>query len=138
MESKPVETACGGVIERIDGDVQPIEARLPEGRGHFLEEPAVGRHGDIGHAQVPLQDADQFGHVAAQQGLAAGQADFLNAQGHECPRDAGQLGEAHELRVAQERIARAEHLPRHAVGAPEVAPVGHRDAQVVQPAVELV
>ena len=32
---------------------------------------------------------------------------------------------------AQERMSRSVHLLRHAIGAAEIAPVGHRDAQIV-------
>src|SRR3712207_7131834 len=42
------------------------------------------------------------------------------------------LLEAEERRVRQEGVVLVEHGLRHAVGAPEVAPVGHRDAQVVE------
>ena len=56
--------------------------------------------------------------------------------GHpEVDEDAGQpldLLEAEDLRPGQEGVFLAVQLGRHAVGAPEVAAVGDRDAQVTQ------
>jgi hypothetical protein len=66
------------------------------------------------------------------QRLAAGQPDLLDAEAGEDAGDARDLLERQQRRVRQERVVAPEHVARHAVDAAEVAPVGDRDAQVVQ------
>jgi hypothetical protein len=70
--------------------------------------------------------------VAAQQRLATGQAHLADPEAGKDPGHPGQLLERQQLPAGQEREVAAEDLPRHAVGAAELAPVGHRDPQVAQ------
>jgi len=76
--------------------------------------------------------------VLAQEGLAAGQADFLDAMVLEDTRQPCDLLEAQQFALREKRVVGAEHIARHAVDAPEIAAVGDRDAQVVQAAAERV
>ena len=62
--------------------------------------------------------------MAAQQGLAAGQPDFLHAMGDEDAGQAGDLLEAQQVLVGQELVVLVEHFLGHAVAAAEVAAVG--------------
>src|SRR6185503_8491367 len=76
--------------------------------------------------------------VAAKQGLAAGQANLLDALSGEDPREARNLLERQQLGPAHELVVVAEDLARHAVRAAEVTAVGDRDPQVAQRAPECV
>ena len=84
----------------------------------------------------PHQLLDEPLEVAAQQRLAAGQAQLLDALGRERRRDALDLLEREQGGALQELEVLAEHLARHAVDAAEVAAVGDGDAQVAQSASE--
>ena len=137
-EAEAVELAGGDVVEGIDGDVDAVEAGGAEGGSEFFEEPTVGREGDVGQAEVVLERADEVGHVGAQERLAAREADFFHAERSEGAGDAGEFAEGHELRIAQEGVAGAEDLLRHAVGATEITAVGHRDPEIAEGALELI
>ena len=80
----------------------------------------------------PRQHLDQSVQVLAQQRLAAGQADLLDAVGDERARQPRDLLEAQQFGVRQEAVVPVEDLLRHAVGAAEVAAIRDRDAQVAQ------
>ena len=71
---------------------------------------------------------DERRQVAPNQRLAAGQANLIDSQGHRDPHQADNLLEGEELGARQEL-----DLLGHAVDAPDVAPVGHTDPQVVVP-----
>jgi hypothetical protein len=100
------------------------------------EQHAVSRERDILHAFQRGQLADQLGDIRAQQRLAAGEANLLYAELHEQPRQARDLLERQPLVRLEEAVVLVEGLPRHAVRAAEIAPVHHRNAQVVQRAIE--
>ena len=68
--------------------------------------------------------------VAPDERLAAGDPQLLDAERHERPRRPLDLLEGQDLVARQERVVLPEDLLGHAIGAPEVAPVGDRDAQV--------
>ena len=83
--------------------------------------------------QLAAQRADQLDHVAAAQRLASGQADLGDAAGDEGQRQAVQFLKAQHLG------ARQEGLPLgHAIGAAQIAAIGHRQAQVGDPALEAI
>ncbi len=126
------------VVEAVEADRDPSQ---PGGgkRPRLLREQRAVRGqreiepGDLGeHRDEPVD-------VAAQQRLAAGQADLLDALSrHEDPREARNLLERQQLGAAHELVVVAEDLARHAVRAAEVAAVGDRDPQVAQRAAERV
>ena len=95
---------------------------------------AVGRQGQVELAAVGSperrQHRDQVGQVAADERLAAGDPQLLDAERDERPGRPLDLLEAQDLVARQERVVLAEDLLGHAVGAPEVAAIGDRDAQV--------
>ena len=52
LKPRPFMRPAVGLVERVDRDVEPVEAGGAK-RGRLLsEEPAVGRERDVGHAQV--------------------------------------------------------------------------------------
>ena len=66
--------------ERVDRDVDPVDAGLDQRGGVALEQVAVGGQGEVADALDPGQHRDQPGELAAHQRLAAGQAHVLDAR----------------------------------------------------------
>src|SRR5262249_6262418 len=102
------------------------------------EQEAVRREREIAQALDPCEHADQARQVVAQERLAAGDPQLLDAEADEDPREARDLLEGGQLGLSEELVALAGDLRRHSVGAAEVAAVGDRDAQVVQRSSEAV
>ena len=86
----------------------------------------------VSSASSSREHRDQLLDVAADERLAAGEADLLHAERHGRPRDARDLVEVEQLLAVEEPVVVAEHLLRHAVRAAEVAPVRDRDPQVAK------
>ena len=108
--------------------VRPAAARLvclPR------EQRAVRRQREIDVAER-RELAHEHRQVAAHEGLAAGDADLLDASFDEDTSDPLDLLERQKLFASQELVLTAEDLLRHAVDAPEVAAVGDGDAQIAQ------
>ena len=121
------------VIERVEADGDPIEAGILE-CARFLagQKRAVRRQREVLKSADLRQHLDEALEVAAQERLAAGQTDLLDAQVDESARQPGDLFERHQLLATEELEVAAEDLARHAVRAAEVAAVGDRDAKVAQ------
>jgi hypothetical protein len=92
----------------------------------------VGGQRDVLDAADPGQHRHEFVQVAAQQRLAAGQPQLAHTQAGEDAGQPGQFLEGEQLLAGQEHKVAAEHLAGHAVGAAELAAVGHRDPQIPQ------
>ena len=110
-------------IERIERDGDALQARSLERLCFPGQQRGVG--GDSQHLDQNLQ-------VFAQQWLAAGEADFLDASGDEQARQAADFLKAQQFGFRQEMIILAERGLGYAVGAAEVAAVGDRNTQVAQ------
>src|SRR5207253_595608 len=93
---------------------------------------AVGRERQVERGVDGGQALDEVRHVGPDQRLPAGEADLGHAEADEDAGEPLDLLEAENLRPGQEAVLLAVELGRHAVGAPEVAPVGDRDPQVTQ------
>jgi hypothetical protein len=120
------------VVERVEADGHAVQAGIGERLRLAREQDPVRRHGDVLDARHRGQHRDQPLEVAPQERLAARQPQLAHARAREQPREPRDLLERQDLRAAQELEIVAEDLLRHAVDAAEVAPVGDRDAQVVQ------
>ena len=92
-------------------------------RALFGEQRAVGGQADVVDAVDRGQPRDEHVDIAAQQWFAAGQAQFAHAQARGDARQALDLVEVQQFAARQEQVFAAEQLPRHAVGAAEVAAV---------------
>ena len=79
------------------------------------------------------QGLNQVHHIAAHQRLATGQADLAHPTGDKAQRHAVQLFQAEHVSLRQK-----SHPLGHAIGAAQVAAIGHRQAEVGNPALELV
>ena len=75
--------------------------------------------------------SDKSVEVAADERLAAGQANFINAESNEEAREPADLFKAENLAPREPHIL----IIRHAIGAAKIAAVSDRYAQVFQPAV---
>ena len=112
-------------VEGVTAHVHAAKTAVDEGAGQMGEADAVGRQGHVLEPQR-RQLAHQDGEVGAHQRLAASEADGSDAEAVEYP------SHALDLLVGEDALSRQplHVLHRHAVRAPEVAAVGHRDAQI--------
>ena len=122
------------VVERVEADRDPREPRVGERLRLLREERRVRRQRDVEVVAERRQPGDQELEVAAQQRLAARDAQLLHAEVDEDARDPLDLLEGEELAARQEAVVVAEDLLRHAVHAAEVAAVGDRDAEIADAA----
>ena len=123
-----------GAVERIEVDVEAAEAGAVEIFGVIGEEDGVGGEGDVFDAGDGGELFDENRKIFADEGFAAGDAEFADA---ERDRDAGKAG---DFLKRQDLFARHElhAVFGHAVEAADVAAVGDADAQVVVQAGESV
>src|SRR5690606_29556546 len=125
-----------GSIEGVEADGDPVQTICLQLGGMLREEHAVSCKRDILDPFDRCEIANELGEIGTQQRLATGEAYFANAKLHEESRDADDLIERQPLRRPQEAIVLVERLARHAVRAAKIAPVHHRDAQIVQGSAE--
>ena len=124
------------VVEGVEADRDPVQPGVGERGGQRPERRSVGGKREVSHALDHGQLADQVRQVPAHRRLAPGDPELLHAETDE---DAGQprdLLVAQDLGSRQEREVAAEDLRGHAVGAAEVAAVGHRDPEVTRKAAQ--
>jgi hypothetical protein len=120
-------------VQGVEADVQAERPRGREIPRLLGEEHAVGRQRQAVEAGDRGETLDEPWEVAPDERLAPGDADLPHPRPDRDPRH------TRELLERQERLAREPHrLLGHAVGAPEVAAVGHREPQVVVNASERV
>ena len=123
--SAPCQLSEAGRLKRVQRHVHPSQARGPQIGRQQGQRHAVGGHGQVG-AEFG-QQTDQHRQVGPHGGLAAGESDAVDAVAldHD-PSQPGDLLEGEQV-VAGHPF---QSLGGHAIGAPEVAPVGDRDPQV--------
>ena len=123
-------------VEGVEADVDPTQSGVTQRLGHEAHRGAVGGHRQIDRTIRPLDRCellDEHGQVRPHGRLTAGEADPSNAVPlHEHAGEPLDLLEGHHLRAGQPLHA----LLGHAVGTAEVAPIGDRDAQVLDEAPE--
>ena len=123
-------------VEGVEADVDPTQPCVTQRLGHQAHRGAVGGHRQIDRTIRPLDRCellDEHGQVRTHGGLTAGEADPPNAVPlHEHAGEPLDLLERHHLRARQP----LHPFLGHAVGAAEVAPIGDRDAQVLDDAPE--
>ena len=115
-------------VERIDRDVDPPHAAFAQLVGVAGELAAVGGQGQFverARFEMPAERAEQGHDVAPHQRLAAGQAQFLDAEPDKGAAHPVELFEGQQLALRQKI-----HLFRHAIDTAEVAAVGDRYAQI--------
>ena len=117
------------VVERVEADGDPVEARGLQRLGLAGEEGAVRRQRQVEPVD-PGEERDQRLEVAAHERLAAGDPQLLDAEAGEGARETLDLLERQQVGAGEEGVVAAEDLLRHAVDAAEVAPVRHGDPEV--------
>jgi len=119
-------------LQRIEGDVDPIQPRLHEPFEVLLQQETVGGHGNVFKPKC-LELLHEPHDPPADQRLAAGDADLGDAELQ------ARLGEGQHL-LQGENMALVLKLDvlGHTVLAPEVASIRHRDAEVVHLAIETI
>src|SRR5262249_43348437 len=115
-------------VERVDRHVDAAHAAVAQFAGVAGELAAVSRQGQLAEraaSDVPAERAEQAHYVAADERLAAGQAELFDAEPDESAAHPVELLQGQELSFGKKR-----HLFRHAIDAAEVAAVGYRYAEV--------
>ena len=108
--------------------VRPAPARSSR---HAREQRPVRRQRQVDVSER-RQLLDEHRQIAPDERLAARDADLLDPAAHEDACDALDLLERQQLVAAQELVVASEDLLRHAVDAPEVAPIGDGDAEIAK------
>ena len=111
----------------VHADIQPVHARFPQRGGQFRQQGTVGGEAQLLKARDGPQHAAQFHDAPAHQRLPAGEADLLHAAAYRRTGDLLQLFEGEDILMG----LLGHSLGRHAVPAAVVAPIRHRQAQIV-------
>src|SRR5207247_1725000 len=98
------------IIQGVLADRDAAQARVREQPGLAGEQRPVRRQGDVLNAVDPGQHRDQPLQVAAQQRLAAGQAQLAHPEAREHPPEPRQLLEGEQILAGQECEVTAEYL----------------------------
>jgi hypothetical protein len=109
--------------------VKPGRREVP---GLVGQEHPVGGHREILDSRFRRQEPDQLRQVAADQRLASGQAHAVDSQAGEDVDQKTHLFEVEDVRPGKPDVV----LLRHAVLAPQVAPIRHRNPKIPERATE--
>ncbi len=112
-------------IQRIEADVQTAHACAAQGGRQLVKLRTVGGDGQVFQFAACAKAFEQLGQTLADQRLATGDADALDAQPDEGIGDGVELFKRKDVRARRE-----DHVLAHAVGAAKVATVGNRKPQV--------
>ena len=141
-EVDPVHRPEHRVIERIEADRHPLQSRRGQRPRERPQRRSVRRQGQVDLAAIGSPDRgqhlDEVRQIAAHERLATGDPQLLDPERHERPSRPFDLLEAQDLVARQERVVLPEDLLGHAIGAPEIAPIRDRDAQIAHRAPERV
>jgi len=113
--------------QRVRAHVHAIEASLPKRPRHLRELRAVGRQRDVLDFRNGLELANQRLEIGTDGRLTAGDSKASQAQRRQLPDDFGDLLVRQDLGLRQP----LQPFLRHAIHAAEVAPIRHRDTQVL-------
>ena len=117
----------GLLVDGVQADSDPAEAGGFERGGEIFEEMAVGGDGDVEWLTAGCapggEFANHFYEIAAEEGFAAGEADFFNAEGDE-------VADEVEVFFGFEFGVLGAYIAGTAVDAFVVAAVGDGDAEV--------
>jgi len=114
--------------EGVEADGDAADTGLPKRLRLGGQEDAVGGDGEIADARLGGDHGHEARKILAQQRLAAREANLVHPEVGEHVHEPGDLLEGQDVAPRQPRVL----LLRHAVGAPEVAAVRHRETQVAE------
>jgi hypothetical protein len=113
--------------QRVQRDVDPVQAGRPQRRGQAVQADPVGGQRDLRARRQRGGPLDNGGQAATQQRLAAGEPDLSDAEPlYPDPDQPEQFIVSEQFRLRQP----VQTLRRHAVRTAQVAPVGQRHPQV--------
>ena len=118
---KAVETYC-----------DPMQARFGQLHRDRSQQHRIGRERQIFDTRQRREPLHKLRHFFVEQGFAARQAQFRNAQTCGDPRHFENLGMCQPLRPGQELVVVMKLSLRHAVRTAEIAAIQQRDTQVMQ------
>ena len=122
-------------IQAVEADIDPPDPGRPKRWRMFGKTRRIRRERQFVET-VAEQLADlgrDLRGPASRQGFTPGQADAANAARHEMPRQFGDLFERQHLAARQK-----DHVLGHAIPAAQVAAVGQRQPDIIDPAAETV
>ncbi len=126
----------GRVVQRVERDGHPLETGVFERLCLGVQRGSVRGQRNVNITAVRPLERGEHPHKLlkplAQQRFATGEADLLDPVCHGDPGEPGHLLKGQQLGSPQEREVFAEDLLRHAVNAPEVAPIGDRNTKIPQ------
>ena len=129
----PCDPLEGIFSQRVETDVEPMQARPTQVGGLLRQQQAVGRERHLLDARNGDELPHQFGDLAPYERLTPRDPDRTDAE------PGRHAGHPHDLLVAEQFLPWLEgHVERHAVGAAEIAAVGDADPQVGVDAAEAV
>ena len=120
------------LVDRIQRDGDAFQAGRCQSLRLARQQRAIGRERDLG-GRLLGEHLQQVLDVATEQRLAACEPYLVDAEALECPGQQGDLLEGQQQIASEKLVVPIEYLSRHAVAAPEVAPVGDRYPEVLEP-----
>ena len=115
-------------MQRVEADRDASKAGRLQRINLIREQHAICGEREIVQAGLCRDHPHERRQVAAQQRLAAGQADLVHAEREEDVDERARLLEMQDVLARQPDVV----VLRHAVFATEVAPIGDREPQVAQ------
>ena len=131
-EARDLGKPCG--VERVERDVDAIQACCAQVGRHARQQGTVGGEGDVLDPGNRADFLDEWHDAMRDERFAAGEADTRDALLRHDAHEAGDLLGGEQLAVG----ARGHARLGHAVHAAEVAFIRHGDAQVVDAAAKAV
>ena len=135
-EVDAVHRAEDRVVQRVETDGHALQAGVLQRPRQRPERSSVRGQREIQLLAVRRaqgsEHRDEIRQTPPNERLPAGDPQLLHAQRDERPRGSLDLLEGEDLVARQEREVAPKDFPGHAVGAPEVAAIGDRDAQVAE------
>ena len=129
-EAAAVHVAEYLVVQGVQADGDPLQARILEGLRFLSQQVSVGGEGEVVQPIDGGELFDQDLELVPEEGFAAGEAYLADAETDEETGHAADLFEGEDVVLGEEAVALAEDLCGHAEGAAEVAPIGDGYAQV--------
>ncbi len=119
-------------VQRVDAHVDAVDPGIQQGRRQPRQLGAVRRQGEVVEPRQRAQPAHDFENVLADERLATGDPHLPDAEVDQGPYEALDALGVEEVAVTVRKLG----VLGQAVEATEIAPIGHRDPEVGQPASE--
>ena len=128
----------GLVVNRVEAHGEAVQTGVFEALRFGGEEIAIGGEGEVLYAVDLREFGDEGFEVSTQEGFAAGDPDFVDAEIDKNSGEAGDFFKGEDFCFGKKFVLFAKDLGGHAIGAAEIAFVGDRDTQVADGALQCV